>query len=264
MGVMGSLVCKLGQVLKEEHNMGCRVKERISSLTPELQGAQAMLGKVAGVPWDQLDEQVQLWARDVRETSYDLEDILDAFLVRVQSPDSAEQESLLKPLKKMTNLWKKSMARRSIITDIKDIMSHLQEVTVRRVRFMVEDIVARPATTSTVDPRLAAMYTQENKLVGIDKSSSELMSMLREEDMSNTKMKIVSIFGPGGLGKTLLQRLRGDYDCGAFTSVGRGPDLKKVVQGILLKLDKEKYMRYPSKKNQSKNTCVSILHCCMK
>jgi disease resistance protein RPM1 len=207
MGVMGSLVCKLGQVLKEEHNMQIGVKERISSLTPELQGAQAMLGKVAGVPWDQLDEQVQLWARDVRETSYDLEDILDAFLVRVQSPDSAEQESLLKPLKKMTNLWKKSMARRSIITDIKDIMSHLQEVTVRRVRFMVEDIVARPATTSTVDPRLAAMYTQENKLVGIDKSSSELMSMLREEDMSNTKMKIVSIFGPGGLGKTLLQRL---------------------------------------------------------
>jgi len=182
--------------------------------------------------------------------------VLDTFLVCVQEPDSTEQEkSLLKPLKKMTNLWKKSMARRGIITDIKDIMSHLQEVTVRRVRFKVEDIVARPATTSTVDPRLAAMYTQENKLVGIDKSSSELMSMLREEDMSNTKMKIVSIFGPGGLGKTLLQRLRGDYDCGAFTSVGRGPDLKKVVQGILLKLDKEKYMRLSIKK-QSKSTCV--------
>jgi hypothetical protein len=48
-------------------------------------------------------------------------------------------------------------------------------------------------------PRLHAMYTQVNKLVGIDESSVELKSMLQLDDMPNTKMKTISIVGIGGL-----------------------------------------------------------------
>jgi disease resistance protein RPM1 len=97
------------------------------------------------------------------------------------------------------------------------------------------------------------MYTQVNKLVGINKSSSELMSMLQsspqQDDVSNTKMKTVSVVGPGGLGKTTLvkavyDRLIADYDCSAFVSVGRTPDMKKVIQAILIKLNKERYMHF--------------------
>lgn len=43
------------------------------------------------------------------------------------------------------------------------------------------------------------MYTQVNKLVGIDESSVELKSMLQLDDMPNTKMKTISIVGIGGL-----------------------------------------------------------------
>jgi disease resistance protein RPM1 len=86
--------------------------------------------------WDQLDKQVQLWACEIREASYDMEDVLDTFFVRVQGPKSAEEEqSLLKHLKKMTNLFKKGKARRKISGDVKDIMSHLQEVTERCRRY---------------------------------------------------------------------------------------------------------------------------------
>lgn len=174
-----------------------------------------------------------------------MEDVLDTFLVRVKGLDSAEQEeSMLKPLKEMINFFKKCKARRKISGDVKDIMSHLQEVTERYRRYKVADIVAMPvATTSTVDPRLAAMYTQLNKLVGLDKSTGELMSKLQLDDLSNTKMKIVSIVGIGGLGKTTLARvvydnLRGNFDCSVFVSVGRNPDLQKVLQMLLVAVDK--------------------------
>ncbi|CAN6226864.1 unnamed protein product [Urochloa humidicola] len=250
---MGSLIPKLGELLKEEYKLQTGVKEQVRALSLELEGAQAAIRKVSEVPWDWLDEQVKLWSREVREASYDMEDILDAFLVRLQGRDSCEHESSLKRLlQRMTRLFTKSKARHDISVTIEDIRRHLQEVTERRDMFKVDDIVARPATASTIDPRLAAMYTEYSRLVGIDKSSSELMSMpQQDEDVSNNniKMKIVSVFGPGGLGKTTLaktvrDKLKGAFDCLAFVPVGRNPDLKKVFKDILIELDRKRYLPF--------------------
>ncbi|CAL5028191.1 unnamed protein product [Urochloa decumbens] len=247
MGAMSSIMPKLCQLLEEEYNLQTGVKERIRSLMLELELAQAALGKVAEVPWDQLDKQVQIWARHVREASYDMEDVLDTFLVRISGPESAEEKkSLRKHLKKMTNFFKESKARRKISGDVKNIMTHVNEMTEQCRRYKVADIGTRTATTSTIDPRLHAMYTQVNKIVGMDKSSGELMSMLQtipqQGDVSSMKMKIVSIVGVGGLGKTTLakavyDKIRGYFNCAAFVPVGRNPDLKKIFKDILIDID---------------------------
>ncbi|KAJ1255375.1 hypothetical protein BS78_K251200 [Paspalum vaginatum] len=254
MGAVNSLVAKLGELLKEEYNLQTDVKERIRRLTMELEGAKGALHMVAEVPRDQLDCQVKLWAREVRESSYDMEDVLDTYLVHVQSHDSAIQKSWLEHLgETIGNLFKKSKARHEISVGVKDIITHLDEVMERCRRYKV-DIVARPATTSTIDPRLPAMYNKLEHLVGIDKSSSELISMLHPLQHgsvlnANTKMKIVSVVGVGGLGKTALAKAiydkhKGDFDRGAFVPVGRNPDLKKVIQRILITLDNKRYMEF--------------------
>ncbi|CAL4985821.1 unnamed protein product [Urochloa decumbens] len=249
MGVMGSLVPKLHELLKEEYKLQRDAKERVKSLTVELEAAQAALRKVAQVPWDELDEQVKVWAREVRESSYDMEDVLDTFLVHVQQGrcDSKESSSLPKRLgDKMATLFTKSKARRKISIDAEDIMSHLDEVTARCRRYKVDDIVARPSTASAVDPRLTAMYNKVNSLVGIHESSADLISTLQ---LPSPKMKIVSVVGVGGLGKTTLakavhDKVKGDFARWAFVPVGRNPDLTKVIQGILIQLDKERYMQF--------------------
>ena len=93
-GAMGSLAPKLLQLLQDEYKLHKGVKEEVIFLSKELESIHVFLRKVAEVPWDQLDEQVKIWAREVREASYDMEDVLDTFLVRVKGREPADPSML--------------------------------------------------------------------------------------------------------------------------------------------------------------------------
>lgn len=60
------------------------VKVQIRCLARELESAHAALWMLAEVPPEEwVDPQVRLWARDVRDASYDMADILDTFRARI-------------------------------------------------------------------------------------------------------------------------------------------------------------------------------------
>ena len=249
---MGSLLPKLCELLKEEYGLQKGVKKKVQILSRELEAAHAVLREISDMPPDQLNALVRLWARDVREASYDMEDIIDAFLVHVDAPEPATETHKLRRLrKKVSSLFKKSKARRNISSQIQEIYKKLAELAARRDRYKTPDsVVTKPATT--IDPRILNLYKSATELVGIEGPKDELIDMLSLGDDGGDasgpkKMKIVSVVGFGGLGKTTLAKavydqLKPWFKWGAFIPVGRNPDIKKVLRDILVGLDKEKFM----------------------
>ena len=128
---------------------------------------------------------------------------------------------------------------------------------------MVRAIVHQPdrkqVATTMLDSRISALYSEVSDLVDIDKSSQELIKRV-DEDGKSTDLRVVSIYGFGGLGKTTLAKVVHDhlkgqtdiiptgeegkpivkkrYDCMAFVSVSKNPDMKKVFKNILYELDR--------------------------
>jgi disease resistance protein RPM1 len=113
-GALGLLLPKLGQLLRDEYNL---------------------LRDVGEVPPEQLSEVVKVWARDAREVSYDMEDIVDTFLVRVQGTDSPISKKSRKMfVKEMMGFVTKTKIRHDIGRDIKDIKERVKEIAARRDR----------------------------------------------------------------------------------------------------------------------------------
>ncbi|VAI00070.1 unnamed protein product [Triticum turgidum subsp. durum] len=248
-GAMGSLLLKLGDLLTKEYKLQTGVKEDVEYLKRELESMYAALRKVGDVPRDQLDKQVKLWANEVRDLSFIMEDIVDKFLVRVEGAEPAIKPRKLKKLmKKMGDLFSKSKTRHEISDEIKDIKVRVKEAADRRDRYRVNDVAVNPVGAITVDPRLLDLYKDQKELVGIDDSLNELTKMMSDGDGDVSKqLKILSIFGFGGLGKTTIakavyDKLKAQFDCCAFIPVGRNPSVKKLLNGILLEISGQKYL----------------------
>lgn len=250
-GAMGSLLPKLGKLLVGEYNLQTGVKEDVESLEREMRSMNSALIKVAEVPRDQLDNQVIIWADELRELSYDMEDAVDNFLVCVEGSESdavADSNKLKWLVGKMASLFKEAKARHHIANAIKDIKKRAQEVADRRDRYKVDDVVANAAGKHKVDPRVLRLYKDQKELVGIEDARDELTKRLTDgPKQQQNKMKIVSIVGPGGLGKTTLakavyDRLQTQFKYKAFVPVGRNPEVKKVLRDILLQVDKSELM----------------------
>ncbi|CAN6344018.1 unnamed protein product [Urochloa humidicola] len=205
----------------------------------ELEFMHAALHKVSKVPREQLEEPQRIWARDVRELSYDMEDIVDTFMVDVQGPDPPSKRGVKKIFKKVMRKVNKGMARHKVAQEINDIKERAKELAERHERYMVDDIA--PAKKIPIDPRLNVMYVEVTKtIVGIEEAKEEVITMLSGGD-DDQKKRIVSIAGFGGLGNTTLAKavydeIKKDFGCTAFVSVSRSVDAQKLLKDMLAHL----------------------------
>ncbi|TVU23949.1 hypothetical protein EJB05_26338, partial [Eragrostis curvula] len=243
MEVLTRLLPKLAELLVGEYNLQKEVKGGIRFLQAELEHMKAALEKISSTPADQLDKQDKIWARDVRELSYDIEDKVDTFMVRCKGSKQGKHHGFKKVIDRSLDLLMRPKIRHKIATDIKDIKSRVKEVSERRDRYKIDGHIANHASAA-IDPRLLGQYKMARELVGIDEARDELIRILIEgDDVAMQQGKIISIVGFGGLGKTTLanavyEKISAKFECRAFVSVSQTPDMKKLLKHILRGLGK--------------------------
>uniref|UniRef100_A0A0D9YQX2 Jacalin-type lectin domain-containing protein n=1 Tax=Oryza glumipatula TaxID=40148 RepID=A0A0D9YQX2_9ORYZ len=234
-GAMTAPIAKLTTLLMDQYKLQNSARGDIIFIKAELESIQAALEKLFEVT----DRQVKIWERDVREQSYDMEDIIDNFMVHVETHLLAKPHEFKGFMKGSLSLLRRAMVRYRVATDIKRIRRLVNETSARRDRYKVDTIVAAAKTETAIDPRLIGIYGEATKLIGISGPKEELTKLLMDsKGNSKNKLKVISIVGVGGLGKTTLanviyQQLRGQFECHAFVSVSLKPDLKKVLSSIL-------------------------------
>jgi len=147
------------------------------------------------------------WLKKLKDISYDVDDVVDEFQLKAEKHDSNGDSGIVS--KYLCTIPKSFVFQCNSANKIKAIKKRFAAIVKQRTDYL--------AITNSVDPpvRLTNMRTKEVTslpnvdealVVGRDKDKQEIISMLEEND-DQQKIKIVSVIGLGGSGKTTLAKL---------------------------------------------------------
>ncbi|TVU48848.1 hypothetical protein EJB05_00127, partial [Eragrostis curvula] len=229
-GAMASLIDKLGVLLTDKYQLLKEAKGPIMFVKAELESMHAFQKKMADE--EKPDELDKCWAKEVPELSYDIEDSINEFLHRVECESNSRPRGLTSFINQIMNLLTTINTRHQIANEFLGLKRRVMEVSERRTRYKVNDTVTKMNNT-TIDLRLVAIYAESAGLVGIDGPRDELIQLMGQEGTQAHRLKVISIVGFGGLGKTTLaneiyRKLGGSFQCQAFK-----PNIRKILRTIL-------------------------------
>ncbi|VAH99310.1 unnamed protein product [Triticum turgidum subsp. durum] len=193
--MLGGAISKAASAAAAELSLVMGVQKDIWFIKDELKTMQAFLA--AAEATKNRDMLLKVWAEQVRDLSYNIEDCLDEFMVHVRS------QSLTKQLMKLKD-------RRRIAIQIRNLKARVEEVSSRNARYNL--IKTEASTTSDKEVSYiedvrnhSASNTDEAELVGFTKPREELIKLM-EVNTRDGHAKVICVVGMGGLGKTTLAR----------------------------------------------------------
>jgi len=233
-GVLSSLLSKLSELLTEQYMQRKGVRRDIEFLCRELTDMNAALEKLSGM--EKLDVQTKVWRDKVREMAYDIEDCIDIFMHRLGLGQGDDKDGLFH---KIVGKVRELRMHYQLANMIQDIKACVEEQSKIRDRYRIDESISTSRVVVEVDPRLPALFEDAKRLVGIDGPREEISKLLMGEGGSHSgQLKVLSIVGFGGLGKTTLanqvySKLKNEFECTAFVSVSRTPHMPKIFKDIL-------------------------------
>ncbi|KAF7019799.1 unnamed protein product [Triticum aestivum] len=230
-GAMNSLLGKLTTLMGEQFAKMKNLRKEVKYIRDELGSMKDALGRLADV--DEPDAQTKSWRNTLRELSYDIEDIIDDFIQNIGEKDKKSGF-----VRKTIRRLKTSRARHRIAGQIEEIKKLVHETSDRHRRYDLDKIIPQSSNVVAIDPRVKTLYEKAANLVGMEGPKNELVDWLIDEEK---QLKVVSVVGFGGLGKTTLandvyRKLKGDFAFGAFVPVSQRPDIPNLLRSLLSQL----------------------------
>jgi hypothetical protein len=237
--VMGSILSKVRELLKEEYILPTGYKENLKSMAKDLRRLHAYLCYAEDAPPRNNGIDTS-WTRKIRVLLYQAENLMDSLMVLA---DCCANTGGFKRLFEKT---------RNSPNSPLDLLERIDYIMVDATGLL------EWYKQHNLRAHLRAPYDYEKKTVlyGIDGPRDLLIKRLADEDnMSKKQMKIVSIVGAGGLGKSTLagavyRQLIPQFDCGAFVAVPLESSMGKVFQKMLSQLSGQNHLIFNKEEDQ--------------
>nr|XP_027083307.1 putative disease resistance RPP13-like protein 3 isoform X2 [Coffea arabica] len=239
--VVGFLIKQLSTLLSQESTLLGGLRPDVQFIKDELGSMKAFLRQAEAKEDD--DSQLQEWVKQVREVAYDTEDVLDDFAFRFARGDA---DGFFGRVGKIYKSTKNLKARHRISLEIKDIKARVKEISARHQRYqLLYGTQERGPSSSHVasadcDIRDQALLIEEAKLVGIDQPKKELISKILDD---HSHLKLVSVVGMGGLGKTTLAKkvyddaaVKKQFQSHAWITVSQNFQFKVIIRNLIQQL----------------------------
>ncbi|CAD6256307.1 unnamed protein product [Miscanthus lutarioriparius] len=206
---MGSLLRKLDELLRTE--------ERAKGLIGDLRIISTKMKKLSEV--HSPPHTVKYWMNDARELSYDMEVCVDLFVHASQPEDLPAKVAWIK--------------------EILGFEGRVKEVNERCERYNLVNryvLLSNPAKI-LVSRHLRTQY-EEPDPVGMEEPTNKILEWLMQNGHGEEDLKVVSVLGDEGAGKsTLVKRIwrlsKGKFHCQAFVQTAKKPDTRMILRSIL-------------------------------
>ncbi|KAF8390905.1 hypothetical protein HHK36_023204 [Tetracentron sinense] len=228
---------KVNSLLVGEGRLLGGIRREVEEIKDELESMRAFLRDADAR--EESDAGVKIWVKQVRDVSYDTEDILDKFMLWL-----AQERGFLG---KSYHLLRHLKARHQIATQIKHIKARIQNISERSQRYHFDSSGEASTSNDTRNiwhnSRGDALVVEEADLVGITRPRDELIRLLFQEE---SRLGVVSVAGMGGLGKTTLvkkayddQRVKGHFQHHVWITVSESFQIEKILRDTIRQLFQE-------------------------
>ncbi|CAL5335723.1 unnamed protein product [Camellia sinensis] len=240
------LLANFAPFLRHEANLLTGVRDEIQYIRDEFERMTAFF-RVADA-MEENNPELKVWVKQVREAAYDIGDVLELYMLRLGHRHGTGFRGFLG---KVSCFIKTLKARHQIASKVQRMKSRVIDISKGHQRYhdrygtLEQGSSSRSTGLNTAchDYHGDALLLHESELVGIDKPKSQLIRWLVHED---PRLKVLSVSGMGGLGKTTLVKkafddavVKNHFQSHVWITVSESFKIEVLLKDIIKKLFEE-------------------------
>ncbi|XP_075638105.1 disease resistance protein RPM1-like isoform X2 [Castanea sativa] len=243
------LIDNIISTLATEASLLWGVRDAIEDIDRELTSMQSFLQEADKRGASSAVEKT--WVTNVRNTAYDVEDVIDMFMYHINSQQIGGRFAwfLHHTIYIPQTLW----VRHKIACKLQNINKTIKRTSELKERYRGDPIEGKSSEDFhkwVVRHAQSSLFFKEDELVGIEDKRKQLIMRLMDREQQQT---VISILGMGGSGKTTLVAniynsdvVQKHFDCYAWITVSQKYGVEDLLRSMIEKFYESKKETNPS------------------